>query len=258
MTEPTKPQSDKWRTWDEDADYGKTLFRRATGDLEEMESSKAAAKRIRQVLEPGETLLDVGCGAGHYLRSIRREIGPAVDYQGVDATASYVELARQAFGSDSKARFVQGDIFALPFEDRSFDVVMCNNVLLHLPSIAIPLRELVRVARKFVLVRLLCAERTQIVRDVHAGEDELDENGETGPFHFFNIYSERLVRGIVQKQPGVARMELEIDRDFDAARINDSARENDFRPDSTRMLGSYQVNGAILQPWQFLSVWKQR
>ena len=75
-----RKQTDAWRqAWESEAigkPYGDLFFDRATGKLPEMESSKAAAARITALAKSGDSLLDVGCGAGHYYRSIRSR-GPA-------------------------------------------------------------------------------------------------------------------------------------------------------------------------------------
>ena len=74
--------------------------------------------------------------------------------------------------------------YNLSFASASFDIVVCSNVLLCLPDIVKPLRELIRVARKTVLIRFLCHERTYLIRDVHPGDPDLDENGEPHAFNY--------------------------------------------------------------------------
>ncbi|MFC1931522.1 class I SAM-dependent methyltransferase [Chloroflexota bacterium] len=123
--------TDDWRVWKQDKFYGDLMYKRATGTLDEMESSKALCKILSHFYEKGMKVLDIGCGAGHYLRSLRLRIDENIDYTGVDATEYYVELARKAFGDAS--RFLCGDIYNLQFKANSFDIVICNNLLLHLP-----------------------------------------------------------------------------------------------------------------------------
>ena len=61
-----------WSNWDEEKHYGELLYKRATGESEEMNSSRAVAKVIKEFYKPGMKVLDVGCGAGHYLVSLRK------------------------------------------------------------------------------------------------------------------------------------------------------------------------------------------
>jgi ubiquinone/menaquinone biosynthesis C-methylase UbiE len=247
-------QNEKWRVWGAESSYGDTLYKRAVGELPEMESSKKMAKEIRPVLRAGEHLLDVGCGAGHYLRSLRREIGQDFRYTGTDATAYYIELARSAFAQDSGASFSVGDIFNLPFKDMDFDVVMSNNVLLHLPSVVRPLRELVRVAKRVVFVRMLIGERSFRIQDVHAKEPEFDEAGEPVEFHYYNIYSEAYIGSLLRKMERVKSWSIRPDFDFDKAKIEESVKDHRGAPDASRVLGDFQVNGYILQPWAVLQI----
>ena len=97
-------EPETWRVWDTEPGYGNLLYRRATGDLPEMESSKVVARLVKDWLRGGDAILDVGCGSGHYLRSLRRHISSDFSYTGVDATAAYIDLARQAWQGDARRR----------------------------------------------------------------------------------------------------------------------------------------------------------
>lgn len=66
---------------------------------------------------PTTRLLDVGCGAGMFLR-LAADRG--ADVAGLDASASLVEYARRRVPG---AHIVPGDMEELPFDDASFDVV---------------------------------------------------------------------------------------------------------------------------------------
>lgn len=235
----------------------RVYFKRAIGELPEMESSKASAARVQRYARANDSILDVGCGAGHYLRSLRARIDVPFSYTGADATPSFVELARRAYADQSDVTFRQGDIFSLPFEDASFDIVMNNNVLLHLPSIEKPIRELCRVARRRVLIRALVGARTFRIQEVHAGKnavEEFDAHGEPRDFNFFSIYSKAYIGGILKNTPGVRDFSILADTDADPNRINASAADYDNDATATRMLGQWQCNGYILLPWCFVDI----
>lgn len=136
-----------WEKWG-DQKYADVMYRRAIGDLPEMESSKALARRVGSVWTTGNSILDVGCGAGHYLRSLRREIGSEFDYTGVDITPHHLALAKKAFAADARAYFQHANLFDLNFRDKSFDIAICTNLMQNLPNIVRPLGELSRVSRK--------------------------------------------------------------------------------------------------------------
>ena len=76
---------------------------------------------------------------------------------------------------------------------------MCNNVLLHLPSIVKPIAELSRVARRFILIRTLIGDESFRIQEVFSKEtwpfstvptdQEFDDSGEPTSFGYENIYS---------------------------------------------------------------------
>jgi len=95
------------------------------------------------------TILDAGCGEGH-LAALLREHHPGAAITGLDTSVGAVQYARETFGAS--AEFVTGDLFNLPFGDRTFDVVLCSEVLEHLNNPARALVELKRVARRRVVL----------------------------------------------------------------------------------------------------------
>ena len=101
-------------------------------------------------LEPGMRVLDAGCGSGRHLCEAFRTPGVAV--AGVDLSwddlrkaKGYLSLmARETTGNWIITR---ADIAALPYADGSFDVVVCSEVLEHLPDGKAAVAELVRVLK---------------------------------------------------------------------------------------------------------------
>lgn len=94
-------------------------------------------------LAPGSRVLDVACGSGGPARWLARETGATV--VGVDSNRHAVrtagELARQE-GLDALASFQQADAGRpLPFDDASFDAVVCVDAINHLPDRAGVLRD---------------------------------------------------------------------------------------------------------------------
>ena len=251
---------DGWRKrWLTDAGDAmrKVYFKRAVGELPEMESSKAAANHVRKYAQPNDQILDVGCGAGHYLRSLQARIELPFSYTGIDATPAFIELAKRAYANQRSVAFRQGDIFSLPLEDSSFDIVMNNNVLLHLPSIEKPVRELCRVSRRRVLIRTLVGDRSFRIQEVHAGRgavEEFNESGEPQDFNFLSIYSKAYIGRILDNTPRVGSYSIAADTDIDPAHIQASVAEYDNDPTATRMLGNWQCNGYILLPWSFVDI----
>ena len=78
-----------------------------------------------------EDLLDVGCGTGPMVELLASEF-PDGRYTGLDLTPRMIEVAN-AKGIEN-ARFVVGDAENLPFDDESFDAVICANSFHHYPN----------------------------------------------------------------------------------------------------------------------------
>jgi SAM-dependent methyltransferase len=95
-------------------------------------------------LAAGTVAIDVGCGSG-YGAEILAASG-AVAVSGVDLAAEVVASAQRDYGSDAVS-FVCGDAAALPFEDGSFDLAVCFEVIEHLPLGSGVIEEMHRVLR---------------------------------------------------------------------------------------------------------------
>jgi ubiquinone/menaquinone biosynthesis C-methylase UbiE len=99
-------------------------------------------------LTPGMALLDVGCGPGTITADLARLVAPGV-VVGIDASEEVVAQAA-AYAEQqgvTNVRFEVGDLFALSYDDASFDVVHAHQVLQHLPDPTAALVELRRVLR---------------------------------------------------------------------------------------------------------------
>lgn len=100
-------------------------------------------------LQPGETVLDLGSGAGFDAFLAVRVVGAAGRVIGVDMTDEMLAKARanaQQAGF-TNVEFRKGYIEALPVEDASIDVVISNCVINLAPDKAAVYREVARVLR---------------------------------------------------------------------------------------------------------------
>jgi len=103
-------------------------------------------------LDPGDRVLDLGCGEGRHVISVYLE--QDVDAVGVDLSLEDLRATREKFAEFEPAHrdgksFVlsSADALALPFADDSFDKVICSEVLEHIPDYRGALREIGRVLR---------------------------------------------------------------------------------------------------------------
>ncbi|MGJ3507687.1 class I SAM-dependent methyltransferase [Enemella sp. A6] len=98
---------------------------------------------LSDLVDPGSRVLDVGCGDG-FLSARLAESGCRV--VGLDSDADVLDRARQRFGSHDIA-WVHGDLLTCDLTDESFDAVLSNATLHHLPDTAEGLRRMKRLTR---------------------------------------------------------------------------------------------------------------
>src|SRR5271156_809695 len=82
-------------------------------------------------LRSGETVLDLGCGAGLDVLLSARRVGPSGKAYGLDMTGEMLDLARahaEQAGAGN-AEFLLGQIEAIPLPDGSVDVIISNCVI---------------------------------------------------------------------------------------------------------------------------------
>ena len=96
-----------------------------------------------------ESLLDAGCGEGFVVDYLAQR-NPNLKLTGIDVSAEAIEYAKAHFGE--RARFRTGSVYKLPFSDKSFDTILCSEVLEHLDDPNRAVSELKRVARKYVVI----------------------------------------------------------------------------------------------------------
>jgi SAM-dependent methyltransferase len=100
-------------------------------------------------LQPGERVLDIGCGAGIDSLIAARMVGPSGSVLGLDMTpAMLAKAARNAEAAGlTNVEFRQGYMEQLPVADNALDVVISNGVInLTTDKLAV-MREVYRVLR---------------------------------------------------------------------------------------------------------------
>lgn len=109
--------------------------------------------RIRRVIGPPATVLEVGCGTGN-VSSFLAQKGYAVI-----GCEYFSEAIHQAWPGFLK---VQGDAHNLPFEGKSFDIVGLFDVIEHFQDDSTLLKEAVRVVRKGGIIVVTVPARQEL------------------------------------------------------------------------------------------------
>ena len=141
-------------------------------------------RRLAELASPGPGL-DAGCGAGALEMSYLAELG--FDMYGIDAVEENIEVARTV-RPELADRVRVADLHdALPFADSSFEVLLCNAVIQHIPPAVVfgrVLPEFARVLRPRGVLQLMFkpgrGERT-VVDGAY---------GSNGVFRSYQLYDE--------------------------------------------------------------------
>jgi SAM-dependent methyltransferase len=111
----------------------------ATNEEQQVPTYEEAIRRVG--IEPGQLVLDIGCGTGVFLRlAAERGAKPF----GLDASETLLEIARSHL-PDADLRL--GEMQALPYDDDTFDLVTGFNSFFFATDLVEALREAGRVAK---------------------------------------------------------------------------------------------------------------
>jgi SAM-dependent methyltransferase len=157
-------------------------------------------------LQPGERVVDVGCGTGVFLGALASAVGPTGAVAGLDHSSAFLAEARarlEAGSLDDTVILHEGDAHRLPFPDRSFDAAHTERVLMHLEDPDLAIRELSRVVRPEG--RVVAAEVHPMGASIDAPDHELEA-----------VIGRELVKGF--RHPYIG---LELRRRFAAAGLED-------------------------------------
>ena len=95
----------------------------------------------------GDRILELGCGAGAQWEGRAGSLPARCSLTLSDFSPGMVEAARQNFGHFSHVAFERIDIQRIPHPDCSFDAVIANHMLYHVPDLSAAIAEVHRVLR---------------------------------------------------------------------------------------------------------------
>lgn len=79
-------------------------------------------------LKDGDSVLEIGCAKGFLLHDLKTLL-PGLKIKGLDISSYAINKAM----SEERDSLVVGDAYSLPFDDKSFDLVLCINTLSEIP-----------------------------------------------------------------------------------------------------------------------------
>jgi SAM-dependent methyltransferase len=207
--------------------FARSCVLRSTGQAPEQDSAAQVKELLGQRLQPGCSVLDVGCAGGHTWCSLR-ELG--LDYFGIDPYTRAIEIGRLILGGQGLPTERLRDIRLedLPGDER-YDAVICLSTLLYFPMFHEPLALMSRAAKKWLIVRSSFDDETAI----RYLPDILLEPRYERLHAYFNIYSRDEVRRFLEA------------RGFSVAWHRDRRQTDKFE-------GAPESVGGIELPYEFL------
>ena len=148
----TRPDQDyifpTGRAWAQNLDYPADLLGRVPETACESFAGVANPFSLG-VLQRGEDVLDVGCGAGMDTLIAAQMVGPTGSVTGIDMTPEMIDKARSSIAAMGleNVTIVEGSAEQLPFGDASFDVVISNGVIDLIPDKDAVFSEIIRVLK---------------------------------------------------------------------------------------------------------------
>lgn len=107
-------------------------------------------KEFYRIVKPlrVNTVLDVGCGEGFTLKKLEeKKIGKK--NEGIDYSAEAIKIGKKIY---PELNLAKGNIYDLKYEDNSFDLLICTEVLEHLADPVKAIEEMKRVTSKYILL----------------------------------------------------------------------------------------------------------
>ena len=99
-------------------------------------------------IQPGQQLLDVGCGVGQDTAEMATFVGDTGMVIGVDASQNMIAEAQRQYPDEvGNLHFEQQDVYHLKYDDNRFDRCFSNRVFQHLQEPRQALAEIIRVAK---------------------------------------------------------------------------------------------------------------
>jgi ubiquinone/menaquinone biosynthesis C-methylase UbiE len=103
----------------------------------------------RWQLESCQSVLDVGCGVGHWGLMLASFLPNSAKIEGIDPEQEWISTAQEkaAHISSKQFHYQVGHAEKIPFPDNTFDMVTCQTLLIHVTDVSVALKEMYRVLK---------------------------------------------------------------------------------------------------------------
>lgn len=149
----TNNQDDPLRSWQ--GSFGAEYIERNRATADVTSDAVIVFRRILEtsgILSQVNSVLEVGANVGINLFGLRQVLGPKALLAAVEPNVLACEELRRNEGLQL-AEVIESDAYRVPLPDESYDLVLTNGVLIHIPPdrLSQAMNEIVRISRCFVL-----------------------------------------------------------------------------------------------------------
>ncbi len=111
-------------------------------------------------IKKGHRILDIGCGTGVMFGRLKKFAGKRGEVIGVDFSPAMIKRAKNKHKTDRK-NFICADAHCLPFENKTFDRVICFSSFPHFSDKDKAIKEAARVLKSkgMLIISHLCSSR---------------------------------------------------------------------------------------------------
>jgi SAM-dependent methyltransferase len=171
------------------------LYLRESERLEAMNAPFGAAMLAAARLQPGEYVLDIGCGTGSTTIEAARRVAPGGKSVGVDISAALIDSARESATTAGvhNIEFLHADAQLYPFQEAMFDAVISRFGIMFFEDPEKAFAHLGRAARPDGRLVVVCprgpleSEWVSVAfaaAAAHVGLPDVGSPGGPGPFAF--------------------------------------------------------------------------
>jgi ubiquinone/menaquinone biosynthesis C-methylase UbiE len=101
-------------------------------------------------LKPGDIVLDLACGPGFWVPLFANKVKPNGKVLGIDIDPDFIDYAKKSLSENPLKKiidFQEGDFYAIPSGESSFDVVIFGNCFAYVDNVTKVMEELKRVSK---------------------------------------------------------------------------------------------------------------